>query len=289
MKYNEISPLRHNFTEVLGSIALVPNMLYFYGKLPENKSKRPKCVAIVGSRKNTKYGEEVAYQAAYELARQGVVVISGLAYGIDSIAHRGALDAGGVTVAVLGTEIDNIYPKNHVKLAERIVENGGAVMSEYAPGVELFSKTSFLTRNRIISGLSDVVLIVEANIASGSLNTAAHALEQGRDLWAVPGPITAPLSQGCNRLLKQGANAYTGVEDLINSLFPARTKSQKEAVFGDNPEESGIIRLIRSGMRDGEEMMTALGVDASAFNRIITLMEIKGIVRGLGANKWTLG
>ena len=287
MKINEILPQEHDFTEVLCPIAVMPKKLYFYGKLPENSPKRPKCVAIVGSRRNTKYGEEVAYRAAYDLAKKGVVVVSGLAYGIDSIAHRGALDAGGVTVAVLGTQIDRIYPRDHIGLAKRILEKG-AIISEYAPEDEVHHKTSFLDRNRIISGLADVVLVVEANIASGSLNTASHALEQGRDLWAVPGPVTAPLSAGCNRLLKQGANAYTAPEDILNELFPAVRRRQK-MVFGDTPEERDILELVKSGVRDGEEIIERLGMEVSLFNQTVTLMEIKGMLRGLGANKWVLG
>ena len=210
-KNNEIRPQEADFTEVLSSIAVVPKMLYFYGKLPENRLKygtkrtfeRPKTLAIVGTRKPTKYGEEMAYKIAFEAARRGAVVVSGLAYGIDSIAHRAALEAGGVTVAVLGTPIDQIYPRAHVGLAEKIVEAGGVVMSELAPGAKFYPKVSFLERNRLISGLADVVVIPEAAERSGSLKTAAHALEQGREVFAVPADITRPLSMGCNRLIRQ--------------------------------------------------------------------------------------
>ena len=194
-KNNEIRPQEADFTEVLSSIAVVPKMLYFYGKLPE---KRVKSVAIVGTRKPTEYGARIAKKLAYDVAKRGAVVVSGLAYGIDSIAHRGALEAGGTTIAVLGTPIDYIYPRAHVGLAEEIVQTGGAVMSELAPGAEYHTKTCFLERNRIIAGLADVVVVVEAAERSGSLNTAAHALEQGKDIFAVPGDITRPLSKGCN-------------------------------------------------------------------------------------------
>ena len=316
-KNNEIRPLEAEFTEVLESIALKPRTLYFYGKLPKNLNKsgqneRPKTVAIVGSRKNTRYGEEVAYKLAYELAKNGVIVVSGLAYGIDSVAHRAALDAGGRTIAVLGTPIDYIYPKDHLPLAKEIIEKDGAIISEYAPRTpkyrdlplapgEYFSKTgsrglepkgAFLYRNRLISGLSDVVVVVEAAEKSGSLNTAAHALEQGREVFAVPGNITSPLSQGCNKLIRQGANPYTEPADILNLLFPERLKKAKKPgqllLFGDTEEETKILKALAEGIRDGEKIAETLNLDVPTLNETLTLLEIKGMIRSLGANQWTL-
>lgn len=337
-KFNQISPLEANFTEVLNTIALKPKTLYFHGKMPENMSKieksatlkqhknttksstknrteRPKSVAIVGARRNTRYGEEVAYKMAYELAKHGVVVISGLAYGIDSIAHRGCLDAGGITVAVLGTPIDHIYPTAHKPLAKEIIDKGGAIISEYAPQntpvnhrhllapVEYIDsatgqrnydpKASFLYRNRIVAGLADIVVVVEAAEKSGSLNTAAHALEQGKEVFAVPGNITNPYSQGCNKLIRQGANPYTGPDDLLRVLFPEeylkkRKKSTQTLLFGDTDEETAILLALSKGLRNGEEIMQALHLSASDFNQIVTLLEIKGQIRSLGANNWSL-
>ena len=224
-KTNHFSPLEYNFTEVLDAIALKPKTLYFRGKMPENmvktaknkteqtRTERPKTVAIVGSRHNTRYGEEIAYKLAYELAKKGVIIVSGLAYGIDSIAHRGCLAAGGITVAVLGNRINHIHPSVHTKLAREIIEKNGCIISEYAPLTKEYAdsplapgefcseetgersleyKTSFLYRNRLIAGLADVVVVAEAAEQSGSLNTAAHALEQGKDVFAVPGNITSP-------------------------------------------------------------------------------------------------
>lgn len=300
MKINQIPPQLADFTEVLTTIALTPNMLYFYGKMPENVFfdtkkglQRLRCMAIVGARKNTRYGEEVAYRAAYEAAKAGAVVISGLAYGIDSIAHRGALDAGGITVAVLGTPINDVYPRRHVGLAREIIEKGGCVMSEYGPGEAADSggvaKTRFLARNRLISGLSDVVLVAEAAEKSGSLNTAMHALEQGRDLMAVPGDITRPMSQGCNKLIRQGAMPYTEPQDLLDLLFPAAARPrQKKLPLGDNPVEVAIIRLLDDGVNDGEEIVSAGGLSVAEFNQAITMLEIRGVVRSLGANRWHL-
>ncbi len=297
-KFNQISPLEHNFTEVLSSIALKPKTLYIYGKMPENMSKndkteRPKVVAVVGARRNTRYGEEVAYRMAYELAKHGVIIVSGLAYGIDSIAHSAALDAGGRTIAVLGTPIDQIYPKSHAKLAKSIVEQEGAIISELAPGADFHPKTSFLERNRIISGLSDIVIVVEAAERSGSLNTAAHALEQGKEVFAVPGNITSPLSQGCNKLIRHGANPYTCPEDILSILFPkeyfkTRKQASQTVLFGDTPEEAAILQALYDGKRDGEAIMAAANLTSTMFNQSITLLEIKGQVRALGANHWGL-
>ena len=320
MKINQISPLDHIFTSQLDGIALMPKTLYYYGELPSTpvstpvatrstrtKTKAPapdrlRRVAIIGARKNTSYGAEIAFQIAKQLAERGVVIISGLALGIDSIAHRGALAArDGRTVAVLGTAINQIHPRAHADLAREIVERGGAVLSEYPSGTP-FYPARFLERNRLISGLADAVSVVEANLHSGSLNTAAHAVNQGRELFAVPGDLTRPLSAGTNQLLAQGAHPYTGLDDFLKLVYPellpkptkktARTTSEATPT-GDTPAETTILRLLASGLRDGEELLARAatelaGFDASLFNQTITLLEIKGTVRSLGANRWSL-
>ena len=317
-KINQISPLEHNFTEVLNAIALKPKTLYFYGKLPQNVSKngkkeRLKAVAIVGSRHNTRYGEEIAYKLAYELAKKHVIVISGLAYGIDSIAHRGCIDAGGQTVAVLGTPINRIYPVNHKSLAEQIIKQSGAIISEYAPKTKEYynsplapgeyynaagkrtqdPKSSFLYRNRLISGLSDIVVVVEAAERSGSLNTATHAIEQGKEVFAVPGNITSPYSQGCNKLIKQGATPYTEPKDILELLFPKdyikkRKSLKSQNLIGDTDVETKILQSLARGLRSGEEIMSATKLPPEVFNQAITLLEIKSRIRSLGMNNWGL-
>lgn len=304
-KINQISPLEHDFTEVLEAIALKPKTLYFRGKMPENmvktaKSKpeqtrtgRRRTVAIVGSRHNTRYGEEVAHKLAYELAKKGVIIVSGLAYGIDSIAHRGCLDADGVTVAVLGTPIDRIYPRSHLPLAKEIIKKNGAIISEYAPGAEVFPKTSFLERNRLIAGLADIVVVVEAAEQSGSLNTATHALDQGKTVFAVPGNISNPYSQGCNKLIKQGAIPYTEPRDVLELLFPeeylkTRKKLQKQNLIGDTDAETLILTALSEGLRSGEEIMAKTHLPPEVFNQTTTLLEIKGRLRSLGMNHWGL-
>ena len=320
-KINQISPLEHDFTEVLESIALKPKTLYFRGKLPQNMSKnikdspkqRPKTVAIVGSRHNTRYGEEIAYQLAYKLAKHNVIIISGLAYGIDSIAHRGCLAAGGTTVAVLGNSIGRIYPTSHTSLAREIVKQGGAIISEYAPRTPEYNnspmapgeyidklgkrnqdpKISFLYRNRLISGLSDIVVVVEAAERSGSLNTAMHALEQGKDIFAVPGNITSPYSQGCNKLIKQGAIPYTCPDDILQLLFPEgyikkHKKLKASRLIGDTDVETKILQSLAEGLRSSEEIMQVTHLPPEVFNQAITLLEIKSRIRSLSMGCWGL-
>jgi len=291
MKINEIRPLDAEYTQGLDTIALKPKLLYYYGAWPE---KRIKTVAIVGARKNSKYGEEIAYNLAKALGGKGIIVVSGLAYGIDSIAARGCLDGGGTTIAILGTEIERIYPKEHIPLAHKILENGGVIASEYHLGDTVHPKTSFLERNRIISGLADVVVVVEARERSGSLNTASHALAQGKDVFAVPGDINRQTSQGCNRLISTGANPYLSLDDFLAYLLPhAKSRSKKSrleqiSLFADTPEERNVLTFLASNLRDGDLIMDKLDMDVVTFNQTITMLEIKGAVKSLGSNYWTL-
>ena len=293
MKINEIRPQDNECTKILQTIALTPKLLYYYGKWPQT---RLKTVAIVGARKNTKYGEEIAFNLAKALAEQGIIVISGLAYGIDSIAARGALAGGGRTIAILGTEIEKIHPSAHIPLAEKIVENGGVVASEFHLGDKLDYRYSFLQRNRLISGLADATVVVEARERSGSLNTASHALAQGKDVFAVPGDINRQTSQGCNRLISSGANPYLGIKDFMDYLFPTQKnrKNKKNnheeqiSLFGDTDDEKNILRLLAAEVKDGDEIIERLGLDVVTFNQTITMLEIKGAVKSLGSNYWTL-
>ena len=171
-------------------------------------------IAIVGCRDNTKYGEIITKNLAYNLAKNGVIIISGLAKGIDSFAHIGAIYAKGRTIAILGNSIDSIYPKENEIIAQKIIEYGGAIISEYPIGSKI-EKKNFPARNRIISGLSKGVIVVEAKEKSGSLITADFALEQGRDVYAVPGSITSSNSVGTNNLIKDGAIPVTSYEDVL--------------------------------------------------------------------------
>ncbi len=284
MKINKVTPDSHDFLQITSGIAKSPKSLYFIGKLP---GTRLPAVAIVGTRKPTSYGKEVTYRLAFDLASKGIVIISGLAIGVDGIAHRAALDAGGTTIAVLGNGLDSVYPASHRQLARDIVASSGAIVSEYEPDVGARSY-HFLQRNRIVSGLSDAVLVTEAASHSGTLNTVAHALDQNREVFVVPGNITSPMSAGCNQLLKQGAAPVTAADDIINVIAPHLLTAQPSLALGNTPEETTIISLLQSGLRDGDELQRTSGIDPSSFSTTLTMLELAGTIRALGANQWTL-
>ena len=283
-KINQISPQSHNYLQVIGDIYKPPDTLYYLGELPV---ERLPTVAIVGTRKPSSYGREVTQRLAYDLAVRGVVVVSGLALGVDAIAHKAALEAGGRTIAVQANGLDQLYPSTNRQLAERILSNNGAIVSQYEPGTPPM-QYRFLERNRIVSGLADAIIITEAASRSGTLNTAAHALEQGRELFVVPGNITSPLSAGCNALLRQGASPVLSADDVLQVIAPSFDTTQTTLPLGANTEEAKIIELLASGVRDGGELQKQSGLEASAFNQTLTMMEINGLIRPLGANQWTL-
>jgi DNA processing protein len=286
MKINTISPDDHKFLQIIDTIALKPKTLYFVGTLPTDRSPEVKVVAVVGTRKPTAYGKEVTFNLAYKLAQKGVIIISGLALGIDAIAHKAALEAGGVTIAVLANGLDSIYPESHRQLARRIVDNGGALISEYPPGT-LARDFQFLARNRIVSGLSDAVIVTEAASRSGTLATVAHALEQNREVFAVPGNITSPMSVGPNRLIQQGAHPVTDVDDILQVISPNWITPQTSLNLGSNPMERTLIDLLKSGITEGDNLQQASNLSASDYSQTLTMLEIQGLIRSLGGNKWT--
>jgi DNA processing protein len=283
-KINTVTPDKHNYLQILNSIDKSINRLYFIGELPK---ERVTSVAIVGSRKPTHYGQEVAHRLAYELARRGVVIISGLALGLDAVAHKGALEAKGTALAVLAGGLDYLHPVSNRQLAEGILENGGAILSEYAPGVSPH-KSHFIARNRIVSGLADALIVVEAAVRSGTLHTAGFAAEQGKEVFAVPGNITSPLSVGCNQLIKQGATPISSIDDFMKDFFPDTSPKQALLALADNPEEEAILALMRGGERDGTALQQQSGLSAAEFSQTLTMLEIKGTIRALGANQWSL-
>ena len=211
----------------------------------------------------------------------GIIIVSGLAYGIDACAHRGCLDAGGVTVAVLGTPIDKIYPISNEGLARRIMEKG-AVISEYPVGHETRAY-HFLERNRIVTGLAKAVVVVEASARSGTMTTASYASEQGKELYAVPGDINRPMSWGCNNML-QYAHAYVDFESFVMDVFGVKIAAHEIASLPE--EQAKIVEAIRQGISDGENIAQTLGMSIATFNRHITTLELKNIVRPLGGNQW---
>ena len=288
MEINRIRPDEHNFTQRLASIANPPKSLCFMGNLPNSGAP---VVAIVGSRKPSAYGREVTEQLASDLATAGCIIVSGLALGIDGIAQKAALEADGTVIGVIPNELPDISPQTNYKLAMNIIKNGGAILSEWQKGDgKVVNRWSFLERNRLVSGLADAVIITEAAERSGTLNTAAHALSQGRDVFAVPGNITSPLSAGCNALLKQGAYPATEAKDILQIIAPEQLKksSQNQLPLGSSPEETIIINLIAGGVRSGDQLQQQSGLSVSNFSTALTMLEINGVIKPLGANNWML-
>jgi DNA processing protein len=267
------------YPRLLKQIEGAPAVLYVRGEL---KQEDELAVAVVGTRSPTAYGRQAARLLATELAKYSVTVVSGLAMGIDTEAHRAALAAGGRTVAVLGSGIDRVYPPENRNLAERIAEQG-AVVTDYPPGTRP-DAFNFPSRNRIISGLSLGTVVVEAGARSGALITASFALEQGRDVFAVPGPITSPNSEGTNNLIRQGARITTGVADILEEL-------NLHIVKGMEPEEplpaldgdEGLV-LSRLGYEPVhiDELCRSLGLPAGKVGSLLALMELKGLVSQVG-------
>lgn len=284
MKINRIRPDESEYLQILDTIAKKPKELYYTGNLPE--TRRP-TVAIVGTRKPTSYGKEVTTRFAGELARKGVVIVSGLALGVDALAHIAALEAGGTTLAVLGNGLPTIYPAANQGLAKRILEHGGAILTEYEEGTEARSH-QFLERNRIVSGLADAVIITEAAQRSGTLNTAAHALEQGKEVFVVPGNITSPMSLGCNALIAQGATPLLNSDQVLEVIAPDLLSGQVSLFRSSDPLQQKIIDLINSGVRNGDELQQRIGCSATELSTALTMLEINGAIRALGGNQWSI-
>lgn len=269
--------------KALRSIPSPPHTLYVLGD-SSILSAQP-MVGIVGSRKVSMYGKAVTEQFASSLAGQGVVVVSGLAIGVDGIAHQASLHAGGRTIAVLPCGLDAIYPSSHRQLAEDILKKGGALISEYPVGTPPL-KQHFIARNRLISGLSAALLVTEAAAKSGSLHTAQFALEQGRTVFAVPGNITSNLSEGTNNLLYAGASIAIKPQDICDEL--GISKAPQQLLLPENSEEAAILQLIAGGVCDGALLQLHSGLEPAVFNQTLTMLEIRGAIKSLGVNQWRL-
>lgn len=287
-----IRPAAHPFTERLTTIPQPPRQICYLGHLPTAKSPANPVVAIVGSRKPSPYGIEVTKQFAQELAQAGCIVISGLALGVDCIAQDAALQAGGTVLGVVADALPAISPRANQPLARRIIQQGGAILSEWQSGDgKIVSRWSFLQRNRLVSGLADAVVITEAAERSGTLNTAAHALDQGRDVFVVPGNITSRLSAGCNALLTQGALPATQASDIITVIAPQRSapqSPQQVLPLASTPAEQTIIQLLAEGWRDGDQLQQRSHLSAADFSTALTMLEVNGSIKPLGANHWAL-
>jgi len=261
------------FPPLLRAIHDPPPGLYVRGAADLGLLVRP-AVAVVGARACSAYGRHVARQLGRELAAAGLVAVSGLARGVDGEAHRGALEAGGLTVAVLGCGVDRDYPAAHGQLAARIVATGGLIVSEYAPGVEP-APWRFPARNRIIAGLCSASVVVEARERSGALITADFALEEGREVFVVPGEITSALSAGSNALLRLGATPLLSAEDVLHSYgievaIPVPIDVSAGAALA--------LERIRDGACGPDELVRLTGLDAAALAIALSELELAGLV-----------
>lgn len=286
MRVNKLTLSTETIPESLRQIASPPGVLFHSGAALTELLKRPR-LAIVGSRNVSPYGKQVTLQLARELAEQGIVIISGLALGVDALAHQAALEADGLTIAVLPGPVEKIYPVTNTRLGEQILEQGGALLSEYAIDTPYAFKTNFVARNRLVAGLSQAILITEAAEKSGSLHTARFALEQGKDVMAVPGNITNIGSVGTNNLIKAGATPVTSYLDVLQVLGlenhqPATTVRRR------NQHEQAVLDLLLRGVNDGEGLLKQSQLSVSEFNQVLTMLEIGGKIYALGANQWSL-
>lgn len=289
MNYKKVNTLKLSdpaYPKVLGQISDAPKQLFYAGAAPVSWLDRPR-VAIVGSRKMTSYGEYVTKQLAHDLASTGIVIISGLAMGVDAAAHRATINAGGLAVAVLPTSLDNIYPAAHRGLAEQIIDRGGTLLCEYRSGDDIYT-TNFVARNRIVSGLADIVLITEAALKSGSLHTARFAIDQGKTVMVVPGNITNPSSEGCNNLIKSGAVPVTHSDDVMFALGIRKPKTKKPRVFRGGKLEQQLLELIASGVNSQEDLALSSRRDGAEVISALTMLEISGYIRPEGVGNWSI-
>ena len=263
----------------LKEIEQPPPVLYLRGEVTAEDSWS---VGIVGTRGATSYGRQVTEELAGALAHNGVTVVSGLARVVDAVAHNAALKAGGRTLAVLGSGVDRIYPPEHRQLAERITQQG-AVISDYAPGTAPDS-ANFPPRNRIISGLSMAIVVVEAGDSSGALITAEFALNQGREVFAVPGMLYAPQSRGPNRLIANGARILLKPSDVLEALDLTRNVERREirrAVPSD-ATEAALLAALSAEPVHVDDIRARLDLPIEKISATLTMMELKGMVRQLG-------
>ncbi len=283
----KIKCLKHNsdkYPAKLRNIDSAPKQLYTLGDINDDDSFK---VAVVGSRKPTKYGRYVTETLVQELASLGVTIISGLALGIDGLAHRAALKSKGKTIAVMPCGLDKIYPASHRGLAKEILAARGALVSEYEEGMPPLVQ-NFPARNRIVSGLADAVLVIEAAARSGTSITAGFALEQGKTVLAVPGNINSPMSAGTNNLIKTGAFPVTSVTDILNACGLEDLKADKSNIRGDSASEQAILDNLAEGPKDGDELQKLAQIKSSEFSQALTMLEIKGTIKNQGGNTWSL-
>jgi DNA processing protein len=263
------------YPELLKYISNPPKIIYYMGNI--QIASMPS-IAVVGARKATSYGKWAAFEFAKKLSQYGIVVVSGMAYGIDSFAHKGAVENNGKTIAVLGCGIDICYPAQNKGLRERILKEDGLIMSEYEPGTPPLP-FRFPLRNRIISGISIGTIVIEAGISSGSLITAEYAAEQGRNIYTLPGNINSMCSLGTNKLIKDGAIPLITLDDIIDELGIARSADIDLTGINLGKDEKEVYEhILHAGETTIDLICRSIGKLPSEVNAIITILEMKGLL-----------
>lgn len=267
-----------DYPQLLKNIENPPIVLYIKGDI--SKLNLQKMIGVVGTRKITSYGEQITKLFSFDLALSGFTIVSGLAMGVDAIASWSAIEAGGKTVAVLGNGVDLAFPTSNEKLYDRILESGGAIVSEFPLG-QSPTIGSFPSRNRIIAGLSLGVLVTEGAEDSGSLITADYAFKFGRKVFAVPGPITSPLSKAPLKLISKGANLVLSAEDIAKELnIKTNSKTQnKRNLDGLSKEEIKVVQVLENENLNFDEIVRQIGLETSKTGTLLSLMELKGIIK----------
>ncbi len=283
-KISFVSIQDKNYPELLKQIPNPPIVLYAKGNL--DLLSRENKIAIVGTRKITNYGRQITEMFAGELAKSGLVIVSGMALGVDGVAHESTIESSGKTIAVLGNGVDLPYPYENQKLYEEILDSDGLIISEYPPGMPP-SVGSFPARNRIVAGLSVGILVTEGASDSGSLITANFGLDYNRKVFAVPGPITSPLSKAPLDLISKGARLVTSTSDILKE-FDIKSSNEKKIVKGETKEENLIIKILENESMGFDEIARITKIDSSKLGGILSMMEIKGIIKTLGSGLFSL-
>lgn len=276
-----IAKFEENYPENLLQISDPPPLLYTRGELlPRDRL----ALAVVGSRRATNYGREVVRALVPDLATAGLTIVSGLALGIDAEAHRAALSAGGRTIGVLACGIDQVYPPSNAEIAREMIESGrGVLLTEFPPKTPTYP-ANFPVRNRVISGLALGTLVIEAAEGSGTFHTVSSALDQGREVFAVPGSIFSPYSVGTAKLIEKGAKPVTRVEDILEELQVGDQIQVQQAreTLPPDPEEEKILIILGSNELHVDEIFRQSDLDTAKVSSLLTLMEMRGLVRHLG-------
>lgn len=273
-----------NYPEFLRKISNPPKVLYLKGELLPKEL----CFAVVGTRRFSHYGKQVALEISSDLAGANLTIVSGLAPGIDTFAHQAILERGKRTIAVLGTGLDekSVYPQSNIKLSREIVKQGGALISEYPPGTR-GTHFTFPQRNRIIAGLSLGVLVIEGKLKSGSLITANYAFLQKREVFAIPGLIHSSTSKGCHYLIKKGAKLVESADDILQELNLSG-KKKREKLRGETEEEDLVLQALSGEALYVDQIIEETKLPASIINKTLAVMEIKGKIRNLGGNIYAI-